>query len=74
MTTVISLRVTDETKKDIDKYGIEVSTIAREAIEKEIEKRKLEEAREAAKTLGEFFNQIPETRIIETIKETRRRR
>ena len=74
MGTVISIRVPDETKKNIDKYKIEVSTIARDAIEQEIEKRKLEEAREAAQTLGEFLDTIPQEKIMETIKETRRTR
>jgi len=74
MGTVISIRVSDETKKNIDKYNIQVSTIARQAIEQEIEKKKLEEARKAAHTLGEFFSQIPEEKIMETIKETRRTR
>jgi len=74
MTTVISIRVPDETKENIDKYGIEVSTVARKAIDEEIEKRKLEEARKAAETLGEFLRQIPEEKILETIKETRRTR
>ena len=74
MSTVISIRVPDETKKNIDKYGIEVSAIARKAIEQEIDKIKLQEAREAAKKLGEFFEEIPEEKIIESIRETRRTR
>jgi predicted transcriptional regulator len=74
MGTVISIRVSDETKENIDKYKIQVSTIARQAIEQEIERKQLEEAREAANTLGEFFSQVPEEKIMETIKETRRTR
>jgi predicted transcriptional regulator len=74
MSTVISIRVPDETKKNIDKYGLEVSAIARKAIEQEIEKIKLQEAREAAKKLGEFFEAIPEEKVIESIRETRRTR
>lgn len=72
MSTVISIRVPDETKEDIDRYGIEVSTVARKAIDEEIERRKLEEARKAAETLGDFLRQIPEEKLLETLKEARR--
>jgi len=74
MTTVISIRVPDETKQDIDKYGIEVSSVARRAIEEEIRRRKLEEATEAAEELGDYFSKIPEERVLKWIKEDRRTR
>ena len=74
MTTVISIRVPDETKHDIDKYGIEVSSVARRAIEEEIRRRKLEEATEAAEELGDYFSKIPEERVLKWIKEDRRTR
>jgi predicted transcriptional regulator len=72
MTTVISIRVPDETKSDIDKYGIEVSSVARRAIEEEIRRRKLEEATEAAEELGDYFSKIPEEQVLKWIKEDRR--
>jgi antitoxin CcdA len=74
MTTVISIRVPNETKQDIDKYGIEVSTVARKAIEEEIRRRKLEEATEAAEELGNYFSKIPEEQVLKWIKEDRRTR
>ncbi|HEX9915621.1 MAG TPA: hypothetical protein VGB32_11940 [Candidatus Bathyarchaeia archaeon] len=74
MTTVISIRVPDETKQDIDKYGIEVSSVARRAIEEEIRRRKLEEATEAAEELGDYFSKIPEEQVLNWIKEDRRTR
>ena len=74
MSTVISIRVPDETKQDIDKYGIEVSSVARRAIEEEIRRRKLEEATEAAEELGEYFSKTPEEQVLQWIKEDRRTR
>jgi predicted transcriptional regulator len=74
MSTVISIRVPDETKQDIDKYGIEVSSVARRAIEEEIRRRKLEEATEAAEELGDYFSKIPEEQVLKWIKEDRRTR
>ena len=74
MSTVISIRVPDETKHEIDKYGIEVSAVARKAIEEEIRRRKLEEAAEAAQELGDIFSRIPEDQLLQWIKEDRRTR
>ncbi len=74
MSTVISIRVPDETKRDIDRYNIEVSSVARKAIEEEIRKKKLEEAAEAAEELGEYFSKIPEEQVLQWIKEDRRTR
>ncbi len=74
MSTVISIRVPDETKRDIDRYNIEVSSVARKAIEEEIRRKKLEEAAEAAEELGEYFSKIPEEQVLQWIKEDRRTR
>jgi len=74
MSTVISIRVPDETKRDIDKYNIEVSAVARRAIEEEIRRKKLEEATEAARELGDYFSRIPEEQVLQWIKEDRRAR
>jgi predicted transcriptional regulator len=71
MSTVISIRVPDETKHEIDKYGIEVSAVARK---EEIRRRKLEEAAEAAQELGDIFSRIPEDQLLQWIKEDRRTR
>jgi len=74
MGTVISIRVSDDTKHEIDKYGIEVSAVARKAIEEEIRRKKLEEAAEAAQALGEIFSRVPEEQLLQWIKEDRRTR
>ena len=74
MSTVISIRVPDETKRDIDRYNIEVSSVARKAIEEEITRKKLEEATEAAEKLGDYFSTIPEEQVLSWIKEDRRTR
>jgi len=74
MGTVISIRVPDETKRDIDRYNIEVSSVARKAIEEEITRKKLEEATEAAEKLGDYFSKMPEEQVLSWIKEDRRTR
>lgn len=74
MSTVISIRVPDETKREIDRYGIEVSTVARKAIEEEIRRKKMEEATKAAEELGDYLSKIPEEQTLQWIKEDRRTR
>jgi predicted transcriptional regulator len=74
MSAVISIRVPDETKRDIERYGIEVSSVARKAIEEEINRRKLEEAAKAAEELGDYFSKTPEEQILQWIREDRRTR
>jgi predicted transcriptional regulator len=74
MSAVISIRVPDETKRDIERYGIEVSSVARKAIEEEINRRRLEEAAKAAEELGDYFSKTPEEQILQWIREDRRTR
>jgi hypothetical protein len=58
------------------KYCINQSEVARKAWEKEIKRHELEleEAREAADSLGEFFSKIPKGQIVKWIREDRDRR
>lgn len=70
----ITVRVPKDLKKKIGKYDIPVSEVVRRALEEEVEKRKLDEARKAAESLGELFAKIPEEEIVKSIKEARRLR
>ena len=55
MSVTISVRIPKELKEEIKKYGINISHVMRKALEEELGKKKIEEAKEAAKRLGEFF-------------------
>jgi len=68
------VRVPDEMKRDLEKYGIEVSGVARKAFEEEIRKKQIEEAGKAAKELAVFLANIPTETIVEWIREDRRGR
>jgi len=74
MSTVITVRVPKDLKEKIAKYNIPVSEVTRKALEEEIEKKRLEEARKAADNLGELFAKIPEEEIVKGVRETRRLR
>jgi len=70
----ITVRVPEELKENLSRYGVEVSKVVRDALEEEIRRRKLEDLQRVAGELGEFFAKIPEEKIVKTIRETRRSR
>ena len=71
MGSVISVRVPQELKDDLKRYGIEVSEVTRKALEEEVKRREREELRGMAEELGEFLEKIPRERIVEGIREDR---
>jgi len=70
----VTIRIPDEMKEKIKKYGIEVGDVSRKAISAEIKQRELEEARKAAAELGEYFSQFPKEQILEWIHADREKR
>jgi post-segregation antitoxin (ccd killing protein) len=72
MTVIVYVRIPKELKDEIKKYGINISHVVRKALEEELRKKKIEEAKEAAKRLGEFFSKIPEENIVKCIKISRK--
>ena len=71
MGSVISVRVPQELKDDLKRYGIEVSEVTRKALEEEVKRREREELQGMAEELGEFLEKIPPERIIKGIREDR---
>lgn len=70
----ITIRIPEEMKEKIKKYGIEVAEVSRKAIDEEIKQRELEEARSATAELGEFFSKLPKGQVTKWIREDRERR
>jgi predicted transcriptional regulator len=73
MSVTISVRVPRELKEELTKYGVEVSEVARRALQEEVERRRREELGEMARDLGEFLEKIPRGRVVEGIREDRGR-
>jgi len=71
MGSIITVRVPTELKENLNRYGIEVSKVAREALEEEVRRREREELQRMAEKLGEFLEKIPPERIVEGIREDR---
>ena len=74
MSEIVTVRVKKSLKQKARKYKINVSEIAREALEDKI--KKCEEA-ELAQALGEmkhFLEKIPDGEIVKVIRESRDQR
>ena len=70
----VTVRVPEELKEKMKKYRIEAGEVARKAWSEEVRNRELEEAREAADSLGEYFSQFPKGQITKWIREDRETR
>jgi len=71
MTEIVTLRVDEDTKRKIKRYGIRVSQVARTAILQEIERREREEALQAIKRMREILNKVDVKRVVEHIRRDR---
>jgi len=70
----ITVRVSEKLKEELRRYRVNLSEIVRESLKEEVRKRRLEDLRKVAGELGELLAKIPEEEIVESVKETRRRR
>lgn len=70
----ITVRITDELKKELQETGINISEVTRKALEAEVKKIQEQRAQEAAKKLSKLLREVPDEEIIKTIRETREQR
>lgn len=70
----ITVRIPRELKIKLNKYGVEISKIVREALEEEVKKRRIKELEIATRKLGEFFAKIPDEEIVKSIRKMRESR
>jgi len=71
---IVTLRVDEDTKRKIKRYGIPVSQVARGAILEEIERKENEEALRALRRMKKILGKVNIQRVIEHIREDRRSR
>jgi post-segregation antitoxin (ccd killing protein) len=74
MTSIVTLRVDDDTKRKIKRYGIPVSQVARAAIKQEIERRENDEALRALRRMKKVLGKVDVKRVVEHIREDRESR
>ena len=70
----MSVRIPRELKEEAKRYGINISEVARRALEEEVRRRKLEEAMAVARRIGEILSKIPEEEMVKWLREAREER
>jgi len=71
MSEIVTLRVDEETKRKIKRYGIPVSEVARAAIIREIERREHDEALQALKRMRQILSKVDIKRVVDHIRKDR---
>jgi post-segregation antitoxin (ccd killing protein) len=74
MTEVVTLRIDEETKRKVKRYGLHVTEIARTAILQEIERKEREEALVALKRMKALLGKVEIERVVQYIREDREAR
>jgi post-segregation antitoxin (ccd killing protein) len=71
MTEMVTVRVDEETRRKIRRYGIPVSKVARGAILREIQRKEREEALHAVKGMKQILRKVDVGRVAREIREDR---
>jgi len=68
---VISVRIPEELKEELEKYNIDEAEVIRRALVNEVKKAKAKELEKEAKEIKEVLSKIPVDDVIEEIREDR---
>ncbi len=70
----ITVRISDELKRELEDTGVKISEVTRKALENEVKRIQELRAKEAALKLSQLLSEIPDDEIIKAIRETRDQR
>jgi post-segregation antitoxin (ccd killing protein) len=68
---VISVRIPEELKEELEKYNIDEAEVIRRALVNEVKKAKARELEKEAKEIKEVLSKIPVEDVIKEIREDR---
>jgi len=68
---VISVRIPEELKEELEKYNIDEAEVIRRALINEVKKAKAKELEKEAKEIKEVLSKIPIEEVINEIREDR---
>jgi post-segregation antitoxin (ccd killing protein) len=68
---VISVRIPEELKEELEKYNIDEAEVIRRALVNEVKKAKAKELEKEAKEIKEVLSKIPVDDVIKEIREDR---
>jgi post-segregation antitoxin (ccd killing protein) len=67
----VSAKVPSELKRKLNKLGVNVSGLVREALESEVKRLERERIRKLAEEAGAILQEIPEEEIVESVRASR---
>lgn len=73
-TETVTGKITPEQKELLQKHGVNISRLLREAVEAEIQRIQEEEQKNALKEAAKILQKIPDQDIIDIIRENRDKR
>ncbi len=73
-TETVTGKIPVEHKEILQEHQVNISKLIREAVEKEVQRLKEQERREALNAASRLLQKIPDQTIIDSIRETRDRR
>ena len=71
MSVVITAKIPKKLRDEARRYGINISKLVREALEREIRRRKIEEIMRLQREVRSFFEGIKLEEIVEAVRESR---
>jgi len=71
---VISVRIPEEQKEELEKYNIDEAEVIRRALVNEVKKAKAKELEKEAKEIKEVLSKIPIEDVIKEIREDKNER
>lgn len=69
MTEIVTVRIDEETKRKVKRYGVSISEVARGAILKEIERREHEETIQALRRMKSIMRKVDVKKVVEDLRE-----
>ncbi len=73
-TETVTGKITPQQKEILQKHGINISKLVREAVEQEVQRIKKEEQRKALKEASQVLKKIPPQELVNLIRENRDQR
>jgi post-segregation antitoxin (ccd killing protein) len=73
-TETVTGKIPAKYKEILQKHGVNISALIRDAVEKEIEKIQEEEQRTALNNTSKLLQKIPDNEIVKIIRESRDKR
>ncbi|RLI89525.1 MAG: CopG family transcriptional regulator [Candidatus Altiarchaeales archaeon] len=70
-TTIVSVRIPTQLKKDAEKYGIDIKEVLLESLENRLKEEKFKRLKDRLKKVAKILQKIPEDELTSIVRESR---